>query len=114
MKYFVTGGSGFIGSNLVDRLLDMDNDVVAYDNFSTGFQEFLVEAKNNPKFSLVSGDLLEKERIVHAMKDCDFVFHLAANADVRFGIEHPSKDLNNNTIGRYLLPRFYQNNISFL
>ena len=98
MKAFVTGGAGFIGSNLVDRLLLRGDDVVAYDNLSTGRREFLREALANPRFALVEGDVLDGDALSAAMRGCDFVFHLAANADVRFGVEHPEKDLLQNTI----------------
>ena len=98
MKAFVTGGAGFIGSNLVDRLLLRGDDVVAYDNLSTGRREFLREALANPRFALVEGDVLDGDALSAAMRGADFVFHLAANADVRFGVEHPEKDLLQNTI----------------
>lgn len=98
MKFFVTGAAGFIGSNLVDRLLDNGHEVVGYDNFSTGLKEFLVNADKSPGFTLVEGDALDSKNIVKASKGCDFVFHLSANADVRFGFAHPEKDLQQNTI----------------
>lgn len=102
MRYFVTGGAGFIGSNMVDRLLsEPENEVVAYDNFSTGRREFLEEALKNPRFTLAEGDTLDEEVMTKAMAGCDFVFHFAANADVRMGTEHPSKDLNQNTIATF-------------
>ena len=102
MKYFVTGGAGFIGSNMVDRLLsEPENEVVAYDNFSTGRREFLEEALKNDRFKLVEGDTLDLEAMTEAMKGCEFVFHFAANADVRMGCEHPRKDLEQNTIATY-------------
>jgi UDP-glucose 4-epimerase len=101
MKAFVTGGAGFIGSNLVDRLLQRGDEVVAYDNLSTGMNEFLVEARKSPRFSFVKGDVLEEAALARAMKGADVVFHLAANADVRFGTRHPRKDLEQNTIATY-------------
>jgi UDP-glucose 4-epimerase len=101
MKAFVTGGAGFIGSNLVDRLLQRGDEVVAYDNLSTGMNEFLVEARKSPRFSFVKGDVLEEAALARAMKGADVVFHLAANADVRFGTQHPRKDLEQNTIATY-------------
>ena len=102
MKYFVTGGAGFIGSNMVDRLLsEPDNEVVAYDNFSTGRREFLEGALKNDRFTLVEGDTLNLDALTDAMKGCEFVFHFAANADVRMGCEHPRKDLEQNTIATY-------------
>ncbi len=100
-RYFVTGCAGFIGSNLVDRLLAAGHEVVGYDNFSTGREEFLAEAAGNPQFSLVRGDLLDLDRLSAALRGADFVFHLAANADVRFGTEHPRKDLEQNTIATF-------------
>ena len=102
MRYFVTGGAGFIGSNMVDRLLsEPENEVVAYDNFSTGRREFLEEALKNPRFTLVEGDTLDEAAMTKAMAGADFVFHFAANADVRMGTEHPKKDLEQNTIATY-------------
>jgi UDP-glucose 4-epimerase len=101
MKAFVTGGAGFIGSNLVDRLLQRGDEVVAYDNLSTGMNEFLAEARKSPRFSFVKGDVLEEAALARAMKGADVVFHLAANADVRFGTRHPRKDLEQNTIATY-------------
>ncbi|MFA4936595.1 MAG: NAD-dependent epimerase/dehydratase family protein, partial [Candidatus Methanoperedens sp.] len=101
LKCFVTGGAGFIGSNLVDRLLSNGNDVIVYDNFSTGFQEFVNFAGKYKTFKLVRGDLLDIEYLTKSMSGCDFVFHLAANADVRFGTLHPDKDLKQNTLATF-------------
>jgi len=100
-RYFVTGGAGFIGSNLVDRLLADGHAVTAYDNLSTGQAKFLDAAKGKPAFKLVEGDLLDEKKLGDSMKGHDFVFHLAANADVRFGTQHPRKDLEQNTIATY-------------
>jgi UDP-glucose 4-epimerase len=97
-KIFVTGAAGFIGSNLVDRLLAAGKTVVGWDNCSTGQEQFLDLARKNPRCCLVRGDLLDGKALAAAMKGCDFVFHLAANADVRFGTQHPCKDLEQNTI----------------
>lgn len=101
MKYFVTGGAGFIGSNLVDRLLSEGHQVVAYDNFSTGQPEFLANATQNDRFRLIEGDVLDLSSLTAAVKEAEVVFHLAANADVRFGPDHPRKDLDQNTIGTF-------------
>ncbi|MDE3068220.1 MAG: NAD-dependent epimerase/dehydratase family protein [Verrucomicrobiota bacterium] len=100
-KIFVTGAAGFIGSNLVDRLLADGRSVTGWDNFSTGQREFLQSALAHPQFRLFEGDCLDLAALTRAMAGCDFVFHLAANADVRFGLEHPSKDLRQNTVATF-------------
>jgi UDP-glucose 4-epimerase len=101
VRCLVTGGAGFIGSTLVDRLLARGDAVVCYDNFCTGQVEFLKGAQENPRFALVKGDTLDLDALKAAMAGCDMVFHLAANADVRFGTQHPRKDLEQNTIATY-------------
>lgn len=101
MRAFVTGGAGFIGSNLVDRLLAAGHSVVGYDNFSTGMPEFLTGAEQSPSFRLVRGDLLDPARLRDAMRGAEFVFHLAANADVRMGTLHPRKDLDQNAVATF-------------
>ena len=69
-KAFVTGGAGFIGSHLVDRLLEKGIEVVAYDNLSTGFREFLENAEKHAKFTFVEGDLLDQECLKRCMEGC--------------------------------------------
>ena len=101
MKAFVTGAAGFIGSNLVDRLLAGGHEVVGFDNFSTGLSRFLEEAQRNPRFRMVRGDMLNATAIAEAIAGCDFVFHLAANADVRFGTDDPRRDLDQNTVATF-------------
>ena len=101
MKAFVSGGAGFIGSNLVDRLLDVGHEVTVYDNLSTGLLQFLEYARDFDCFRLVKGDLLDEDSLSEAITGHEFVFHLAANADVRFGTEHPRRDLEQNTIVTY-------------
>jgi UDP-glucose 4-epimerase len=100
-KIFITGAAGFIGSTLADRLLASDKTVVGWDNFSTGQRKFLEGALKNKNFTLVEGDNLDLPALTKAMAGCDTVFHLAANADVRFGLEHPSKDLQQNTVATF-------------
>lgn len=101
MHCFVTGCAGFIGSNLIDRLLADGHTVTGYDDFSTGHEEFIASALCSPNFRLVLGDTLDLPNLIGAMESADFVYHLAANADVRFGTEHPRKDLEQNTIATY-------------
>jgi UDP-glucose 4-epimerase len=98
---FVTGAAGFIGSTLVDRLLQEGHHVVGFDNFSTGQEQFLEGALRSPHFQLVRGDLLDLGALKEAMAGADLVFHLAANADVRFGTDHPRRDLEQNTIATW-------------
>jgi UDP-glucose 4-epimerase len=97
----VTGAAGFVGSNLVDRLLADGHQVTGFDNFSTGLRPFLDGALRNPRFRLVENDLLDDAAIGAAMTGADIVFHLAANADVRFGPEHPRRDLDQNTLATW-------------
>ena len=98
MKALVTGAAGFIGSNLTDRLLATGHQVTGFDNFSTGIPEFLETAQECPAFQFVEGDLLDCGALERAVAGADVVFHLAANADVRRGPDHPRKDLEQNTI----------------
>src|ERR1700722_6533364 len=98
---FVTGAAGFIGSNLVDRLLKSGTEVVGWDNLSTGQEAFLRDARTSKKFRFVSGDNLDLPALTRAMAGCDFVFLLAANADVRFGLDHPEKDLQQKTTATF-------------
>jgi UDP-glucose 4-epimerase len=97
----VTGCAGFIGSNLVDQLLVLGHRVIGVDNFSTGQYRFLENALTSSNFTLFEIDLLDSELLSRALKGGEMVFHFAANADVRFGTEHPRKDLEQNTIATY-------------
>jgi len=97
----ITGCAGFIGSTLVDRLLSQGYHVIGIDNFSTGQHQFLERAINNSSFSLIEGDLMDYSFLTRVFAGCDMVFHFAANADVRFGTQHPRKDLEQNTIATY-------------
>lgn len=98
---FVTGCAGFIGSHLTERLLARGCAVIGFDDFSTGQRRFLESAMRHPGFRLVEGDARDGEALESAMRGSDFVFHLAANADVRYGTEHPRRDLERNTIATH-------------
>jgi UDP-glucose 4-epimerase len=100
-RALVTGGAGFIGSSLVDRLLCGGIEVIGYDNFSTGMPEFLAPAREYPGFTLFEADVRDTESLTASMQGCDVVFHFAANADIRFGLQHPRKDLEQNTIATF-------------
>ncbi len=100
-RIFVTGAAGFIGSNLVDRLLADGRNVVGWDNFLTGQEPFIAGALKHPNFKLIRGDNLDFPALTQAMAGCDTVLHLAANADVRFGLNHPRKDFEYNTTATF-------------
>lgn len=100
-RAFVTGGAGFIGSHIVDRLAQIANNVTIYDNFSTGQEQFIKHHARNPQIRVVRADVLDCERLKKEMANCDFVFHLQANADVRGGINRTRIDLEQNTIGTW-------------
>jgi UDP-glucose 4-epimerase len=113
LHYLVTGCAGFIGSTLTERLLSDGHVVVGYDNFSTGQENFLRTACEAANFRLVRGDVLDSATLTESMRGSEFVFHLAANADVRFGTEHPGRDLEQNTIATHrVLDAMRQNGIS--
>lgn len=112
MRAFITGAAGFIGSTMADRLLGDGHEVVGYDNLSTGQERFMEKALPHAKFKFVKADILDKDALKSAMAGCDFVFHFAANADVRFGTDHPDRDLQQNTIGTFnVLDAMRQNGI---
>lgn len=111
-NYIVTGCAGFIGSHMTDKLLMQGHKVIGIDNFSTGQEQFLTEALDNDNFSLFKEDLLNIDSIKKIFKGSDFIFHFAANADIRFGVEHPKKDLEQNTIATFnVLEAMRHNNI---
>ncbi|MDO8619913.1 MAG: NAD-dependent epimerase/dehydratase family protein [bacterium] len=100
-KVLVTGGAGFIGSHLVDRLMAEGNDVVVYDNLSLGKKEFIAPHFGNPKFAFVEADLLEVGKLTKAMKGRDVVFHLAANSNIIKSSKNPDIDLEQGTAATY-------------
>ncbi len=101
MRVLITGGAGFIGSNVADALVSRGDEVVVYDNFSTGKHEFVSTATTSANASVINGDILDEEKLVGALVGCDAVIHLAANADVRHGLERPRVDLEQNTVGAF-------------
>ncbi|MCD6223206.1 MAG: NAD-dependent epimerase/dehydratase family protein [Thermoplasmata archaeon] len=101
MKALVTGGAGFIGSHLIDALLKKDYDVACIDNFSSGKMEFIEH--NLDKIELIKGDLLNRDDIKKALKSVDIVFHLAANPDVRLGVENTKIHFEQNILATYNL-----------
>ena len=92
----ITGGAGFIGSNLCEALLNKDNKVVCLDNFATGKRENISEFFEDPNFILIEGDIRKLEDCLKATKDVDYVFHQAALGSVPRSIKDPltSNDVN--------------------
>lgn len=110
MKYLVTGGAGYVGSNVVDRLLELGHQVVVFDNLSTGNMNFLENSMK--KITFFKGDLMNQEEIDAALKGVDFVYHFAANADVKNNVNEPTKCLEQNTIATSnLLEAMRKNNV---
>lgn len=102
-KIIVTGGAGFIGSHIVDRLLLRGDEVTVIDNLSSGKMEFLNENLENPDFKFIRLDLLDPEEVIKAVREADAVFHLAANPDVRLGATDTRVHLEQNIIATYNL-----------
>ena len=88
-KALVTGGAGFIGSHIVDKLLKMEFEVVVLDNFSTGRPENLAHYQNNELLSLHQVDIARHDKIESFFSGVDWVFHMAALADIVPSIQHP-------------------------
>jgi len=101
MKTFVTGGTGFIGSKLVDRLIERGDSVTVYDNLSSGKIRFIEMHTNNKNFTFVKADILDFDMLKKSMKGHDIIFHLAANADIRYGTEHTRHDIEQNLLATY-------------
>ena len=101
MKAFVTGGAGFIGSHVVDRLIQDGRSVTAFDNLSTGFEENLSAHAGSGFLTIHRGDVLDAAALTRAMEGHDILFHFQANADVRGGIKNTRADLEQNTIGTW-------------
>jgi UDP-glucose 4-epimerase len=110
LRCLVTGCAGFIGSHLTERLLSDGHVVVGYDNLSTGQEAFLEPALQSDNFSFIRADVLDLESLTAGMRGAEFVFHLAANADVRFGTAHPCKDLEQNTLATNFVLRAMREN----
>ncbi|MDD4307399.1 MAG: NAD-dependent epimerase/dehydratase family protein [Thermoplasmata archaeon] len=100
MNCLITGGAGFIGSNLADELIKKHH-VTVFDNLSSGKEEHFAHHSGNPNFRFVKGDLTDPKAIEKAMVGIEMVFHLAANPDVRHGIDHTRIDLEQGTIATH-------------
>lgn len=101
MRALVTGGAGFIGSHLIDRLVARGDTVVVLDNLSSGKLEFIQTHLDSGSAHHVLGDLTDFETVLSAMKGIDCVFHLAANPDIRLGTRVTDTDLKQGTLATY-------------
>ncbi|MDE0557474.1 MAG: NAD-dependent epimerase/dehydratase family protein [Candidatus Poseidoniaceae archaeon] len=101
MRALVTGGAGFIGSHLIDRLVSRGDTVVVLDNLSSGNLNFIQNHLDSGKVSLVKGDVTNYQDVLSAMKEIECVFHLAANPDIRLGTKITDTDLKQGTIATY-------------
>jgi len=111
MNVFVTGGAGFIGSHLVDALIDKGNSVTVFDDLSSGKKEFIEHHLNSNNFTFIEADLIHFETISQAIKDHDVVFHIAANPDVRMGAQKPDIAKKDILATYNLLDAMRENNI---
>lgn len=99
MRILITGGAGFIGSHLAERLLNDGHQVHVIDNLSTGKLENMETFKNHPKFSYSIGSILNRELLESLISQCDQVYHLAAAVGVKYIIENPLLSLKTNIVG---------------
>lgn len=101
MRFFITGGAGFVGSNMVSRLVLEGHTVTVYDNLSLGKRKNITDPLKSDKCSLIVGDLLDSNRLREAMTGHDTVIHLAANSDIARALEDTSLDLHQGIIATY-------------
>ena len=99
----VTGGAGFIGSHLVDALMEREGDIRVLDNLSSGSLENIRSWADHSGFRFVRGDLLNQADVAEAVKDCKVVFHLAANPEVRLSSVEPDVHFEQNVVATYNL-----------
>lgn len=115
MKAIVTGGAGFIGSHVVDRLISDGYSVTVIDNMTTGTMENLKQHKDNPKVKVYNTDIRDAETLNKIFAGHDAVFHLAAQANIRKSATDHKSDLDNNLVGTInVLEAMLQNKISDL
>lgn len=98
-KYLITGGAGFIGSNIAEKILSQKNQVVVLDNLSTGKEENIKDFIGNPLFSFIKGDIRNKEDVKKAAEGVDFILHHAAEASVALSCEYPAENFDVNVTG---------------
>jgi len=99
MKFLITGGAGFIGSHLSERLIDMNHEIIVLDNLSTGSSRNILELSNEKRFSFVEGNMLNEALVSELMGKVDGCFHLGAALGVKRILERPYSSLISNTQG---------------
>ena len=99
MRYLITGGAGFIGSHLADRLLARGDTIVALDDLSTGSARNIAHLESEPRFTFVHGTILDHPQVAAMVDQCDVVVHLAAAVGVRLIVERPLESLITNIRG---------------
>ena len=115
LKFFITGGAGFIGGHLVDRLMNEGNQVTVYDNLITGKRQWIEHHIGKKNFQFIQADLLNLSTLTQAMKEHEVIWHLGANTDIIKGNNITDLDLNNCTIAtRNVLEAMRQNDIDKL
>jgi len=102
-KILVTGGAGFIGSHLVDRLVEEGYEVKVIDNLSSGSLENLKDHIERKEIEFIKGDLKNKEDCEKSVKDVEVIFHLAANPEVRLSTVRPEVHFNENVVATFNL-----------
>ena len=100
-KLFITGGSGFIGSHIVDIVVDQGYDVTVFDNLSNGKIEFIKHHFKKKNFRFIEGDILDINQLLKVIDGCDLVIHLAANTDIIGGHKRPRRDLMDCVVGTF-------------
>ncbi len=100
-KLLITGGAGFIGSNLIEYLLKQNNEVVCLDNLSTGFKKNIAPYIDNNNFRFIEGDIRDYDSVSKAMVGCDTVFHLAALIGIPYSYISPLAYIRTNIEGTY-------------
>ena len=103
MRVLITGGAGFIGSHLVDRLMELGHEVRVLDDLSAGSLDNVKRWLENENFEFIKGDMRDSETVKEAVKDVEAIFHLAANPEVRIGAQSPELLYETNVMITYNL-----------
>ena len=112
MKFFISGGAGFIGSHFVDYLLSKKHKVIVYDDLSLGKKENISKHFKNKSFKFIKGNILNLKKLSSHMKGSNAVIHLAANSDIVKSSQNPKIELKNGTIATYnILEAMKKNNL---